>query len=313
MRFTKMHGAGNDYVYIDLFREKLPVPPEQLAPMVSDRHFGVGSDGLVLICPSDIADVQMRMFNSDGSESEMCGNALRCVAKYVAERNLSRPTHLKITSGSRLLTVNCEYEGERVTRVRVDMGEPILTPADVPTNLRANGPEEAPVADLPVESLGLDFTKLLGAGSAELASFLNSQLTCVSMGNPHCVIFVDKITDDLVLGCGPIIERSLENFPRKINVEFIERLSDSHLRMRVWERGTGETLACGTGASATAVASALTGRTGRKVRLSLLGGELEIEWNAENNHVFMTGPAVESFSGELTDEFFKNRRPEIEH
>ena len=305
MRFTKMHGAGNDYVYVDLFHEKLPLEPETLARMVSDRHFGVGSDGLVLICPSEVADAQMRMFNSDGSESEMCGNAIRCVAKYVADRNVSRPTQLKIMTGAGLKTLVCEYQDDAVARVRVDMGAPILKPELVPTTLRAPGANpDAPASEIPVATLGLDFAPELGAGSELWASFMKAPLTCVSMGNPHCVIFVDKICDELVLGCGPKIERSLENFPRKINVQFVEVVSPSEVKMRVWERGAGETLACGTGACAVGVACALTGRTNRKVNVRLVGGDLEIEWNAEKNTVYMTGSATETFSGTLTKEFF---------
>ena len=305
MQFTKMHGAGNDYVYVDLFREKLPISPDELARMVSNRHFGVGSDGLVLICPSDVADAQMRMFNSDGSESEMCGNAVRCVAKYVAERSPTRPSQLKIATGAGVLTLQCEYEGESVRRVRVDMGAPILVPEQVPTTLRTPGAAATdPVQDVPVATLGLDFSAELGAGSDEWAAFMKAPMTCVSMGNPHVVIFVDKITDALVLGCGPKIERSLANFPRKTNVHFVETLSPTEVRMRVWERGAGETLACGTGACAVGVSCALTGRTEPKILVRLQGGELEIEWDRDRNRVFMTGPALKTFTGELTQDFF---------
>ena len=309
MRFVKMHGAGNDYVYVDLFEESLPIPAEELAPMVANRHFGVGGDGLVLICPDDEADARMRMYNPDGSESEMCGNAVRCVAKYVAERSGARPRQLKILTGAGLLTLLCEYDGDAVTRVRVDMGAPILVPERVPTTLRTPGVAETePVRDVPIATLGLDFSTELGAGSDEWASFMKAPATCVSMGNPHVVIFVDKITDALVLGCGPKIERSLENFPRRTNVHFVEVLSRSELRMRVWERGTGETLACGTGACAVGVAGALTGRTEEKVLIHLVGGDLEIEWDRNQNHVFMTGPARKTFSGELASEFFQQSR-----
>lgn len=301
MRFTKMHGAGNDYVYVDAARETLPLPPDELARLVSDRQFGIGSDGLVLICPSDVADAKMRMFNSDGSESEMCGNAVRCVAKYVADRNVGRPRQLKIETGIGVLTLDCEYADAAVRRVRVDMGEPTLVPEKIPTTLRAtSGNPIAPAADLPIAALGLGLEERLG----------DAKLTCVSTGNPHCVVFVDEIADEAVLGAGPIIETSLENFPRKTNVEFVQVVSRDEIRMRVWERGTGETLACGTGSCASAVASALTGRTDRRVLVRLRGGDLEIEWNAENNRIFMTGPAVETFSGELTREFFANRRPQ---
>ena len=306
MKFVKMHGAGNDYVYVDLFRETLPVPPEKLAPLISDRHFGVGGDGLVLICPCEGVDARMRMFNSDGSESEMCGNAIRCVAKHVAERVLSRPRELKIATGAGVKTLLCDYSGDAVVRVRVDMGAPILAPSEVPTTLRAkNGAADAPVVDLPVASLGLDFSHELGAGSERWGKFMKAPLTCVSMGNPHCAIFVDEITDELVLECGPKIERSLENFPRKVNVHFVKVESPTEVTMRVWERGTGETLACGTGACAVGVACALSGRTGRKTTVRLRGGTLEIEWDETTGSVFMTGPTLRVFDGELSPEFFE--------
>ena len=302
MRFTKMHGAGNDYVYVDLFQEELPAAPEKLAPIIADRHFGVGGDGLVLICPSDIADARMRMFNLDGSESEMCGNAIRCVAKYVAERKTPRPDRLRVATGAGVLALDCYYDAakEKVERVRVDMGKPILNPSDVPTTLRGEG-EGRPVLDLPIKELGLDFSSALGADSDALRAFESSPLCCVSMGNPHCVVFVDAVTDALVTSCGPIIERSLVNFPKRVNVEFIERVSNSELKMRVWERGSGETLACGTGACASTVAAILTGRADKRVRVHLRGGDLEIEWDESSGDVFMTGPAVEVFTGVLDE------------
>lgn len=303
MRFTKMHGIGNDYVYIDLFQETLPNRPEIIAPLISDRHFGVGGDGLVLICPSDVADARMRMFNADGSESEMCGNAIRCVAKYVAERRNDRPERLRIATGAGILTLECFYEANRVKFVRVNMGIPVLKPELVPTNLRLDIKGERAVCDLPVSDLKIDFSSALGEGTEALTAFLQSPLSCVSMGNPHCIIFVSHITDDLVHKCGPLIERSLNNFPRKVNVEFIERISDSELKMRVWERGSGETLACGTGACASVVASVLTARTKRDAKVKLQGGELDIEWNEKNNCVFMTGPAEEVMEGELEADF----------
>lgn len=303
MRFVKMHGAGNDYVYVDLFTESLPIEPEKLAPVVADRHFGIGGDGLVLICPSDVADARMRMFNADGSESEMCGNAIRCVAKYVAESRTPRPEQLRIATGKGILTLICYYDGNVVTRVCVDMGNPILTPELVPTSLRMDGlSEDQPIADLLAERLNIDFSRDSKVEPSTLEQLRETRFTCVSMGNPHCVMFVDRITDGLVLGCGPQIERSLENFPNRINVEFIERVSSSELNMRVWERGSGETLACGTGACASVVAAILTGRTDRKVSVNLLGGKLEIEWDEKSGHVFMTGPASYVFSGRVSQE-----------
>ncbi|MBQ9874578.1 MAG: diaminopimelate epimerase [Thermoguttaceae bacterium] len=297
MRFIKMHGAGNDYVYVDLFTERLSMEPERLAPLISDRHFGVGGDGLVLICPSDVADARMRMFNADGSEGEMCGNAIRCVAKYVAENLRKGAKSLRVATEAGIKTIELFYDGSKVERARVDMGAPILKPSEIPTSLRAGG-EDAPVVDLPVVALKLDFDKELGA---DAESFARSPLTCVSMGNPHCVIFVDEITDELTLDCGPKIERSLENFPKKVNVEFAEIVSRGELKMRVWERGSGETLACGTGTCATVVAAILSGRTDNRVLARLRGGDLEIEWDRDGNSVFMTGPATEVFRGELDE------------
>ncbi len=280
MRFTKMHGAGNDYVYLDCFAQAAPEDPVDLAQRISDRHFGVGGDGLVLILPSGAADARMRMFNADGSEAEMCGNAVRCVAKYVYDHGLVQKPTLKIETGRGLLSLDLEVKNGRVARARVDMGEPILTPADVPTTLPGN-PQVAghPVvnAELPVSG-----RKLL--------------VTCVSMGNPHCVTYLPKLTDYWVLRIGPKVETDA-HFPRRVNVEFVEVVSRGEVRMRVWERGSGETLACGTGASAVCVAGVLSGRTDRKVLVRLRGGDLELEW-AEDNHVYMTGPATEVFSGE---------------
>ena len=281
MKFTKMEGAGNDYIYVDLFRETLPEPPETLAGKVADRHFGIGGDGLVLICPSEKADVRMRMFNPDGSESEMCGNAIRCVAKYVYDHGVCRRNPLTIETGKGVLTLYSEVEDGRVARVRVEMGEAILAPEQVPTLLRAPSgrPEDAAVG-VPFE---IDGRRL--------------SATCVSMGNPHVIFFVEKPTDELVLGLGPKIELD-PRFPRRTNVEFVRAINRAELEMRVWERGTGETLACGTGACATAVAAVLNGRCGRAVTVHLLGGDLFIEWNESDGRVTMTGPAREVFAGE---------------
>ena len=275
MRFTKMQGAGNDYIYVDCFAQPLPERPSELARAVSDRHFGVGGDGLVLICPSENVDAKMRMFNADGSASEMCGNAIRCVAKYLYDHNIARRKTLKIESAAQVFTLELSVTDALVDRVRVDMGEPILEAKQIPTTLAGN-----PVADV---SLTLPDRDL--------------QITCVSMGNPHCVTFVDEITDELVHSVGPRIEHDA-HFPNRVNVEFVEVLSRQELRQRTWERGSGETLACGTGASAACVAGVLTGRTERRVTIHLLGGDLELEWNEADNHVYKTGPAVEVFSGD---------------
>ena len=280
MRFTKMHGIGNDYVYINCFEDvRLPKDLPALARKMSDRHFGIGSDGLILICPSDNgADARMRMFNADGSESEMCGNGLRCVAKYVYEHGIQRKPTLRVQTGRGILTVNLELKGDVVDRVRVNMGKPILEAAQIPTRLVGNPPVNVP----------------LTVGGRTL------NVTCVSMGNPHCVTFVEEANDELVLGLGPKIEHS-PLFPSRVNVEFVEVLSRTEVRQRTWERGSGETLACGTGASAVCVASVLAGRTGRKIVAHLRGGDLELEWNEADGNVYKTGPATEVFSGEWPD------------
>ena len=279
MRFTKMQGAGNDYVYVDCFDQPIPPDPAELARRVSDRHFGIGGDGLILICPSDVADARMRMFNADGSEAEMCGNGIRCMAKYVYDHGLCRKPTLQIETGRGVLGLELKIVGEKVGRVRVDMGEPILEPRRIPTRLPGNPAAAGAVVNV-VLSVAED-------------SFL---VTCVSMGNPHCVTFVEELDDEFVGTFGPLVEVN-RNFPNRVNAEFVKVISQREVRMRVWERGTGETLACGTGACAVCVAGVLTRRTERKVLIHLTGGDLELEW-AENNHVYMTGEAVEVFSGE---------------
>jgi diaminopimelate epimerase len=275
MRFIKMQGAGNDYIYVDCFRQAPPRDPQALARAISDRHFGVGGDGLILVCPSERADARMRMFNADGSEAEMCGNGIRCVAKLVYDHGLVPRESLTIETGRGVLTLELEVVNNKVERVRVDMGEPILQSEAIPTTLGGDPPIDSP----------------LQVAGQEL------KVTCVSMGNPHCVTFVDRITDALVLGLGPQVEGH-PVFPGKTNAEFVRVNSPDDLSMRVWERGSGETLACGTGACAVAVAGVLTGRTTRRVVAHLPGGDLLLEWSDTDNHVYMTGPAVEVFQGE---------------
>jgi len=276
MRFTKMQGIGNDYIYVNCFDEPLPKDPSGLARRMADRHYGVGGDGLILICPSDNgADAQMRMFNADGSEAEMCGNGLRCVAKYVYDHGIKRSPTLRIETGRGILAVDLEVKGGKVERARVNMGQPILEGTKIPTKLPGNPPLDVPLV----------------VGGQTL------QVTSVSMGNPHCVTFVAQATDELVHGLGPKIEHHAM-FPARVNVEFIEIISPTEVRQRTWERGSGETLACGTGASAVCVAGVLTGRTRRKIVNHLRGGDLELEWNEADGCVYKTGPAVEVFSGE---------------
>ncbi len=277
--FTKMHGAGNDYVYIDCFTYREPIDVTSLAPRISDRRFGVGSDGVILIEPSNVADARMRMFNADGSASEMCGNGIRCVAKYVYDHGHVRKPTMRIETGAGILTLDLEISGGLAKRVKVDMGEPRLDAAQIPTTLLPQGR----VINHPLEIKGHAL-----------------QVTCVSMGNPHCVAFVPEATDELVLGVGPLIENHV-TFPRRTNVEFIEVISRTEVRQRTWERGSGETWACGTGASAVCVAGVLTGRTDRKILNHLRGGDLELHWDEATNHVFMTGPAEEVFQGVWQD------------
>lgn len=278
MRFTKMQGAGNDYVYVNCFDEGVPEDPATLARQIADRHYGVGGDGLILICPSDVGDARMRMFNADGSESEMCGNGIRCVAKYVYDHGIAPKEQLRIETGDGVKTLELEITDGLATRVRVNMGRPQLEPARIPTTI-APCEGQAAVVDVP-----------LRIAERELA------VTCVSMGNPHCVTFVDELSDAWVHGIGSQVEVDA-HFPRRVNAEFVQVISRSEVNMRVWERGSGETLACGTGACAVCVAGVLTGRTERRIVVHLPGGDLELEWEADDAPVFMTGPAVEVFSG----------------
>ncbi|SJZ33937.1 diaminopimelate epimerase [Trichlorobacter thiogenes] len=277
MKFTKMHGAGNDYVYVDCFKETMDNPAET-AVKVSNRNFGIGSDGLILIMPSDKADVRMRMFNSDGSESEMCGNGIRCVAKYAYDHGIVTKTEITAETGAGILTLQLfPNAANKVDRVRVNMGPPRLSREEIPMN---GTPTPQVVAE---ELTVLDKT---------------FKITCVSMGNPHCIIYVDDVDNFPVATYGPLIENH-QLFPRRTNVEFIQIISRAEVKQRTWERGAGETLACGTGASAVCVAGVLNNLTDRTVLNHLAGGDLELEW-VENGPVFMTGPATEVFSGEIT-------------
>ncbi|MBQ8941595.1 MAG: diaminopimelate epimerase [Firmicutes bacterium] len=273
MKFTKMQGCGNDYVYINCFEEKIDDPSE-LSKVISDRHFGVGSDGLVLICPSEQADCRMRMFNPDGSESEMCGNAVRCVAKYVYDRNIAHKKNISVETlaGIKYIDVHTD-ENDKAVLLTVDMGAPILVPTEIPV------------------VSGDNFLKLSAYGK-------DFDFTCVSMGNPHAVTFIDTPVKDFdVEKYGKVFEID-EHFPRKANIEFVEVVDNTHLKMRVWERGTGETLACGTGTCATVAAACLNKISPReKIEVELLGGKLIIEWK-NDGHVYMTGPAQFSFDGE---------------
>lgn len=275
MKFTKMHGIGNHYVYVNCFEESV-ADPAGLAPRVSDPTTGIGSDGLVLILPDAEADARMRMFNPDGSEAEMCGNAIRCVAKFLYDHDIVRKDVLQIATGAGLLTLELSVGADgRVENVRVDMGEPRLSSAEIPTTL----PEtDGRVMNVPVEVGGTTY-----------------DVTCVSMGNPHAVIYVGDTAAVALERLGPMIETH-EAFPARTNVHVAEVRAAGEVTMRTWERGTGITQACGTGAAAVCVAGVLTGRSGRCITAHLPGGDLAIEW-ADNHHVFMTGPAAEVFSG----------------
>lgn len=276
MRFTKMHGIGNDYIYINAIEERVDNPSE-LSVNLSRRHFGIGSDGLVLIMKSDVADFRMRMFNPDGTEAEMCGNASRCVAKYVFDKGLTSKRNFTIETGAGVKNVWVNVADGEVETVKIDMGKPILTPALIPTTVFAS----EPVLMAPLDVAGERYL-----------------VNCVSMGNPHCIIFTNSVALIDIKKIGPAIEKHA-SFPKKTNVEFAEVIDDHTVKMRVWERGTGETLACGTGACATAVAAKLNGLCKSDVTLRLLGGDLNIEYSETDGHVYMTGAAVTIFEGEV--------------
>ncbi len=278
IKFTKMHGLGNDYVYIDCTSktgQKIERESD-LAKFVSDRHFGIGSDGLILICDSKIADFKMRMFNYDGSEAEMCGNGIRCVGKFVYDKGLTNKVVITVETLAGIKTLNLNVEDGEVKTVKVDMGEPILLPDQIPVVS-----DECPVRNLNIQ--------------AEDRTF---KFSCVSMGNPHAITIVDRAKDFDVEQYGKVLEVD-NHFPKRTNVEFIELIDKNNIKMRVWERGAGETFACGTGACASVVACVINEYTNRSVTVELLGGNLNIEWSKEDNHVYMTGPATTVFEGTI--------------
>ena len=273
MKFTKMHGIGNDYVYVNCFKEKIENPGE-VAKRISDRHFGIGSDGLILIKPSQIADFEMEMYNSDGSLGAMCGNGIRCVAKYVYDYGLTDKTQISVATGSGIKYLDLTVEDGKVVLVKVDMGAPILEPEKIPAKVSKATGEKLTVQ-------GKEY-----------------EVTCVSMGNPHCIVCVDDVDGLDIEQVGTFFEHH-EVFPDRVNTEFIKVLDRNTVQMRVWERGAGETWACGTGACAVAVACILNGWTEREVTVKLRGGELRICWDQDKNTVFMTGPAATVFDGEI--------------
>ena len=278
MKFTKMHGCGNDYIYVDGAREIIPAERKsEVVKFLSDRHFGIGGDGVIFINPSDVADFEMEMYNMDGSRSEMCGNGIRCVGKYVYDHGLTRKTSLSIVSCGKIKYLELTVEDGKVAKVRVNMGSPVLEAAEIPVVA-----SQSPVVDTPIAVDGREY-----------------RMTCVSMGNPHAIVYVDEMIDDGTMAkIGPLFEHH-ERFPRRVNTEFVKVLDRERVQMRVWERGTGETLACGTGACAVTVASILNGLTEDDITVELLGGNLEIFWDREENVVYMTGPATTVFEGEI--------------
>lgn len=288
LAFTKMHGCGNNYIYFNCFDQTVP-DPESLSIKLSEPHFGIGGDGIILISPSDKADAQMRIFNADGSEGKMCGNGIRCVAKYVYDKGLTDKKDITIVSAGKIKYLKLTVEGKtatdrgQVTLVQVNMGNPILAPAEVPVTVEAtqetaDGPA---VVNAPIM---VDDTEY--------------HMTCVSMGNPHAIVFMNGVKDLDIEKIGPKFEHHT-CFPNRTNTEFVEILDRKNVFMRVWERGTGETLACGTGCCATAVACVLNGLTDEEITVKLLGGELHIKWDRKENLVYMTGPAKIVFEGEV--------------
>ena len=275
MKFTKMHGCGNDYVYVNCFEETVE-NPAAVARFVSDRHYGIGSDGLILICPSEIADFRMAMYNLDGSEGKMCGNGVRCIAKYVYDHHLTDKTQISLETLGGIKYLDLNIKDGKVETVKVDMGEPILKPEEIPVKLSKDV-----VIDEPVEVDGKVWN-----------------MTCISMGNPHAVVFVDDTKSLDLEAMGPSFENHAI-FPEQVNTEFVHVIDRKTVDMRVWERGSGETFACGTGACATAFACILNGKTDDQVLVHLVGGDLLIEYDRDTNHIFMTGPATEVFSGEI--------------
>lgn len=280
MKFTKMHGCGNDYIYVNGASEKISQEEKpDFVRRASDRHFGIGGDGVIFINPSDEADFEMEMYNADGSRAEMCGNGIRCVAKYVYDKGLTDKTDISVISCGKIKYLRLFLKNGKVDSVRVNMGAPELTPAQIPV-IAPDGKDQ--VIDEPIIVQGKEY-----------------KMTCVSMGNPHAVIFMDNVTDLEIEKIGPYFENH-ERFPKRTNTEFVKVLDRKTVQMRVWERGTGETLACGTGCCATVVSCILNGLTDDTVTVKLLGGELEITWDREANLVYMTGPAATVFDGEIS-------------
>ncbi len=283
MKFTKMHGCGNDYIYVDGQTEKIPAEKKpELVRRLSDRHFGIGGDGVIFINPSDIADFEMEMYNLDGSRAEMCGNGIRCVAKFVYDKKLTDKTSVSICSFGKIKYLDLCVKDGKVSTVKVNMGSPVLAAEEIPVIFDGNaGAGDRTVIDEKIEVDGREY-----------------KMTCVSMGNPHAVVFMDEVSTLPLDKIGPGFENHAR-FPKRVNTEFVKVIDRDNVEMRVWERGTGETLACGTGACATAVACILNGLTNEKVTVKLTGGSLDIRWDRKENLVYMTGPAATVFEGEI--------------
>ncbi len=284
IEFTKMHGLGNDYVYMDCTKSGVPDNVSDLAQFVSNRHFGVGSDGLILICSSDTCDFKMKMYNMDGSEAQMCGNGIRCVGKYVYDKGLTNKKRITVETLAGIKVLDLNVINNKVETVKVDMGEPILEASKIPVipdlkDESKNNNQE--VKNLKIKVLDKEF-----------------EFTCVSMGNPHAVTIVKDVKNFEVEKYGSILEKNV-HFPQRANIEFIEIIGRNTVKMRVWERGSGETYACGTGACAVAVACNMNGLVDDEVTVELLGGNLIIKWDKQNNHVYMTGPATTVFEGKM--------------
>lgn len=277
MKFTKLHGCGNDYVYVDGAKEQIPQDKKpEIVRFLSDRHFGIGGDGVIFINPSDVADFEMEMFNADGTRAEMCGNGIRCVAKFVYDKGLTDKTDISVVSFGKVKYLQLFLKDGKVDTVRVNMGAPELVAANVPVSC-----DKEQAVDEPIEVEGKEY-----------------KMTCVSMGNPHAIVYMDDVASLDIEAIGPHFENH-KRFPNRTNTEFVKVIDRSHVEMRVWERGTGETFACGTGCCATAVASVLNGLTDESVTVKVLGGEIHITWDRENNLVYMTGPATTVFEGEI--------------
>lgn len=277
MKFTKMHGCGNDYIYINGFTEKIPQEKKpELVKRISDRHFGIGGDGAIFINPSEDADFEMEMFNADGTRAEMCGNGIRCVGKYVYDHKMTDKTEISVVSAGKVKYLTMTVENGAVSTVRVNMGQPVLEPEQIPVISK-----KETVVDEPIVVNGKEF-----------------KMTCVSMGNPHAVVFVENVKQFPVETIGPYFENH-ENFPNRTNTEFVEIVDRTHMKMRVYERGTGETLACGTGCCASVVAATLNGLIDGSAKVEVLGGVIEVTWDREENQIYMTGPAETVFEGEI--------------